>query len=700
MKNLLLLLFCIAMPILTFAQKINPNDVTIIRDKWGVPHIYGKTDADAVYGLVWAHAEDNFELMQHSWAATRGRAAEILGKDGAIFDVLGHMMELDETIAAQYETAFSEEFKLILKAYAQGASDYAAMHPDEVLLKGFFPLTERDVVAGYLIGNVLMTGAAFEIGKVFGNHLKPYETQPTGSNGFAISKSKTMDNKTIFCSNSHQPLEGVLSWYEVHINSEQGWNMLGATFTLGVTPFVGTNEHLGWTHTVNHPDLTDVYQLKMHPQKKLYYELDGTWHKLEKKKLKTKVKLGFIKLPVGIKFYKSKHGMVIKNKTGYYALRFVANKRIGAAEQWFRMNKATNFEAFKTALDKVQIPCFNVVYADKENNIYNLANGLIPNNRSPKYDWQKVLDGSISDNIWQPNFYSRSELPQLENPSCGWVFNSNNTPFTGTAPQCDIQTEDYPNAQMGYLELETNRSLRFLDLMKAYKDKKMTYEQFKTMKFDIQYADSTYYTYNIENLDLITQLDPKKYPDLADIISMVDQWDRKPDSQDTIATVFSVAFTYIIDELAARSNLLGANTLDESIFVEALRKAKKYLIKHHGKVTVPFGQVHVHQRAEGSDKAIPYAGMPENLSAMAYKRQKNGILRTYSGDSYILIVQFDQNGIATLETINAFGSSNHADSPHYTDQMEMFAKKQLKPMTLDRATIEKEAVRTYSPQVK
>jgi acyl-homoserine-lactone acylase len=699
MQQLLSFSFFLLFSITLFAQKIDPKDITIVRDKWGVPHIYGKTDADAVYGMVWAHAEDNFELMQHSWAATRGRAAEILGKDGAIFDVLGHLLELDETIAAQYETAFTPEFKKIIKAYAQGANDYAAKHPKEVLLKKLFPLNERDVVAGYLIGNILMTGAAFEVGKVFGDHFKPHETQPTGSNGFAISRAITEEDKTIFCSNSHQPLEGVLSWYEVHMNSEEGWNMLGATFTLGMTPFVGTNENLGWTHTVNHPDLTDVYQLKMHPTKKLYYEIDGKWEKLEKKKLKLKVKIAGIKLPIGMKFYKSKHGMVMKNKSGYYALRFVANKRIAAAEQWYRMNKASNFEEFKAALNMVQIPCFNVVYADRDNNIYNLANGLLPDNRQDQYDWQGVLAGNTSDNIWEPTFYPFEKLPQLENPACGWVFNSNNTPFTGTASKCDLEVADFPNHLMGYLEKETNRSLRFVELMKPYENKKMSYEAFKKMKFDIQYADSTFYTYNIENLDDVTHLDPKKYEDLADVLSMINKWDRKPDAQDTIATIFSVAFSYIIDELGARSNILGANTLEEEVFVDALRKAKKYLLKHYGKITVPFGEVHIHRREKGSLKSYPMSGMPENLAAMAYKRDKlqKGKLRTYSGESFILIAQYDENGIHQVETINAFGSSNRPESPHYTDQMEMFVNKEMKSMTLDKATVLKNAVRTYSP---
>jgi len=703
-KTALLFLFFIYLSSL-YAQSnnaINPKGVTIARDKWGVPHIFAKTDAEVIYGLAWAHCEDNFKLIQHAYAATQRRAGEILGKDGAIFDVMQFMCEADVVIKEKYETAFSDDFKKIIRAYAQGLNDYAKAHPKELLLKKLFPISEQDVVTGYLLGNIIMTGTAFDIGKIFGDKIHNYEkhaTQPTGSNGFSISRKRMKEDKTVLVSNSHQPLEGVLAWYEVHVNSEEGYNMLGGTFTLGMTPFVGTNENLGWTHTVNHPDMTDVYKLKMHPKKKLMYWYDGKWETLEVKKMKIKVKVIGIKFPVTLTFYKSKHGMAMKNKHGFYALRFTANKHIAAAEQWYRMGKASNFEEFKEALKMQQIPCFNVVYADKEDNIYNFSSGLIPNNRVPGYNWRGVMRGDTSENVWRPEFYKMEELPQILNPKSGYIFNSNNTPFTATKKEENIKASDYPNELMGYLEKETNRSIRFMELMDALGDKQMTYEEFKKIKFDIQYSKNTFYTYSIENIDILPNLDPKKYPDLADVLELVKNWDRSTNIENENAAVFSVAFTYIIDELADRSALLDANTLPEAVFVDALRKAKKYVLKHYGTLKVPFGKMHIHRREKGSDVSFPSSGMPENIAAMAYTRDKKekGKLRTYSGESYILIAQYDENGIAELETINAFGSSNRPESPHYTDQMEMYVNRDLKKMTLDKAEIMKEAKEVYHP---
>lgn len=685
-------------------QSINPKDVTIIRDQWGVPHIYGKTDADAIYGMTWVMCEDNFDLMQQSWAATRGRAGEILGKEGAVFDVIAFVAETTRVVKEQYDTAFSEDFKLKLDAAAQAANDYASQHPEDVALKNFFPISAKDIAEGYIIGNMLMTGAAFDVGKIFNRYFvkhKP-QTQPTGSNGFAISRKCMEEDKTVFVSNSHQPLEGVVAWSEVHVNSEEGWNMLGATFPLGITPFVGTNTNLGWTHTVNHPDMSDIYKLTMHPKKKLHYKMDGEWLELEKIKFKFKVKLGAIKLGIAKKFYKSKHGIVIKNKDGYYALRFSANQRIAAAEQWYKMNKASNFEEFQEALKMQQIPCFNVVYADKEDNIYNLGNGLIPDNRQEGFNWRGVMRGDTSANIWQASFYSFDELPQIKNPKSGYIFNSNNTPFTATKPGEDLKAENYPNELMGYLEKETNRSLRFLQLAKRFDEGKVTMKEFKAMKSDIQYHDTTFYTYNIENLDLITRLDPEKYPDIADVLALIGEWDRSPDMEDDKVAVFSVAFTYIIDELADRSTLLEANTLPEEIFVKALRKAKKYVLKHYGTIYVPFGKIHIHRRTAKNTVSYPSEGMPENLAAMAYTRDKHekGKLRTYSGESFILIAQYDENGVSHVETIVPFGASNDPKSVHYSDQMEMFTKHEYKKMTMDRTEIEENAERTYHPMDK
>lgn len=684
----------------TWQRPVNPEDVTIVRDKWGVAHVYGKTDADAAYGMAWAHCEDDFAGMQFPLLAFRGRLGSVQGIEGATFDVICFLSEAREVIYSQYDTAFSDDFKKVLTGFTQGLNDYAAAHPDDIVLKGIFPIENQEILMGYILGNTIMSNAVFDIGKVMDRHIHEYENPatPTGSNAFAFRRSKTHENRTFFVSNSHQPLEGPLAWYEIHVNSEEGWNMLGATFSMGMTPFVGVNPNLAWTHTTNQPDVHDVYKLVMHPNKKNHYRFDGQWLPLEKKPLHFKVKVIGIKFPVTLRFYKSKHGIVIKNKDGYYALRFSANMRVTAAEQWFRMNKARNFEEFKTALQMQGIPCQNVIYADKEDNIYFLSNGLIPNKRNPNYNWGGVLPGDTSATLWVPEFFGFDSLPQILNPPSGYLFNSNNTPFSATAPTDNLRLEDYPNHVMGHNTKETNRSIRFMEMIDDYD--KISYELLKIMKYDVKFSDSTFYTCTLQNLDMVAQLDPEKYPDLRDVMEMIQKWDRCTDKNNPEGAILSVAITYLIDYMEERSSLLGENVLPEYVFVDALRKAKRFLIKHYGSLQVPMGKLQMHYREKDDSKIYPISGMPENLAAMMYKRdEKNGRLRTYAGDSFILFAQYSDKGIEKLETIVPFGTSSDPNSPHYNDQMELYINQELKPMTLDKNEVFKSAAKQYKPQV-
>lgn len=351
--NRLLLLTLLMLPAASVLQaqraappSIDPSRITIARDTWGVPHIHAPTDVEAAYGFAWATAEDDFESMQHNLLAIRGRLAEVLGKDGAVGDVVAFLIDVDGLVESRFDTDLGQDYKDLLSGYAAGANAYAAAHPDEVLLKGLFPISARDVEKGYALGVAMLTGLDIELLKVFNGSIANFEYQLSdkGSNAMAFNAHRMEDKRTHLIVNSHQPLSGPMSWYEAHIVSDEGWNMLGGAFPGGATIFVGTNAHLGWGHTLNYPDYVDVYKLVMHPKDKLRYRFDGQWYELEERTIKLRVKVAGVKLPVKRTFYRSVHGPVIKNKTGYYALRYPAAFGIGAGEQWYRMNKASNFE--------------------------------------------------------------------------------------------------------------------------------------------------------------------------------------------------------------------------------------------------------------------------------------------------------------------------------------------------------------------
>jgi len=671
--------------------QINPDDITIIRDKWGVPHIYARYDEQVAYGLAWASAEDNFKEMQENILPVRGRTAEYKGKQGAIMDVFGHLMNVNELVEASYDTSFSDKFKRVLQGYCDGSNAYARAHPKELLLKGIFPITPKDIVKAYTFSLAFMTHVHFDLAKIFRGHITRDEmNMGEGSNGMAVSSSRTVDGKTYLAINSHQPLEGPFAWYEAHLVSEEGWNILGANFPGGVSMLIGANENLGWGHTLNFPDLDDVYKLTMHEKDKLKYRFDGKWEELEVRKVKLKVKmLGFLKIPVSRKFYWSKYGTTIKAKTGMYSVRFPSNMDIRSAEQWYRMNKASSFKEFTDALDMQALPGINVIYADREDNIYFLSNGLFAY-RNPAYDWTKVLPGDTSATLWEPRFHPRSDLPQVLNPECGYLVNTNNTPFNATCPEENLNPADFDKT-MGFLTDDNNRSLRYHALISAYE--KLSWEDFKTIKYDISFAKPAHNNFML-GIEKLLSLDPGKYPDIEEEINMLVGWDRKTDIKSEPASIVILCIRNLVDQLIETGKLPGVTTLEEEEIVAAVRFAQKHLLKYFKTVHVPLGDIQRHIRG---DVSMPVGGGPDILAALHTEFHDKGIMKASAGDSYIELVRYGPDGME-VETVNCYGASNKKDSPHYTDQMKLYVNNKTKKMTLDKETIFKEAVRKYHPK--
>ena len=671
-------------------SQINPDNIQIVRDQWGVPHIYAKTDAEVAYGLAWASAEDDFKSMQENFLAIKGRLAEVKGTSGALFDFFAYAIETKDLVERKYETEVGDDFKKVLEGYAAGVNAYAAAHPEELALKDVFPLSSKDILQGYVLNLTLLSGVHEYIAKIFNRNIKRYE-KPEGSNGIALSSTKTKDGNTYLAVNSHQPLEGPFSWYEAHVQSEEGWNMIGANFPGGVTLFVGSTPNLGWTHTVNAPDFCDVYKLEMNPDNKLQYKFDGKWETLEKRVFKTKVKFGFVRFPYKRKVYKSKYGLTFKNKDGFYSIRFPANMvSFKAAEQWYRMNKAQNFEEFRNALDIQGIGCTNIVYADKDDNIFYIGNGNFPY-RNPNYDWKKVLPGNTSETLWEEKFYPVDSLAFVINPKSGYVFNTNNTPFNATAPEENIDSNSI-NHTMGYFKYDNNRSTRFQHLIQQYE--KLSYEEFKKVKYDQSWMRHPSYSYSMSNIDKLFQLDASKYPEVAPLIEILGRWDGEARIESNAAAVFVLSLRFLNKRIAKEGRGKEENFLKEEEFVDALKETEKYLIKHFGSIYVPLGGLQRHIRGQVN---LPMSGAPDVLGAIYSEPQKNGQIRVIAGDSYIQMVQFSKEGII-LETVNAYGSSAREDSPHYTDQMELFTQQKLKPMTFDKELILKNAERVYSPK--
>lgn len=689
MKNSILFCFSLFLGQISFCQSDYSDNVSIVRDEYGVPHVFGKTDADAAYGLAWAHSEDDFESIQKNLLAARGLAGRITGKEGLLFDFFLKFIDLDRRVPEAFKkNPLSKDYMEVLKGYVKGLNDYALKHKDELLHKDLFPLTEEDVVKGYTLKLSLMAGMGLALKAVKENRIDMFfaVNDNKGSNAIAISKDKMDDDKTLLVVNSHQPIEGGFAWYEAHVQSEQGWNILGGLFPGGTTIFVGSNENLGWAHTVNFHTFGDIYKMKTKGSKKYFY--NGKWEKFKIRKEKFKVKIGAFTIGFKKRLFDSEYGPVLKTKHGMYSFRFPVYNDIRAGEQWYRMNKATNFKEFESAMKMEAIPLFNTVYADKDDNIMLHSGGQIPD-RDPKLDWTQPLDGTNPQYKWE-KLVEYNRKPTVLNPDCGYVYNANNTPLFCTGESCNWN--DY---FVGLQLFHFNRGELFEKYFEKFVGKRMSDADVDKIKYDKTFAKTGSYW---NKFAMLYQLDENKYPKLKDAILTMKRWDFEADVADTNASLVLVTHKLLQKKLSASLGLLmiRKEPISEQEAVWAISQAKKFLKEKHGHLNPPLGQVQRHIRGKVS---LPAAGMSEQLRATesSLYDEKKGIYRINGGDGYIQYAKFSPQGVE-IQTINAYGASARPESPHYTSQMELFINQKMRSMSLKKEDVYKKAVKIYQPK--
>jgi acyl-homoserine-lactone acylase len=680
----------------TLDVPVDPARITIARDAWGIAHVHGPTDVEAAYGLAWATAEDDFASMQQTLLAVKGRLGEVEGKEGAVLDVVAFLIDTRGIVERYYGSGgpedLSPDFERLMAWYAAGVNAYAEAHPEEVLRDGIFPVSVADMLEAHVLGVAGMCGLDLALLKVFEGTIARFETdyEERGSNAMAFNAHRMADGRTHLIVNSHQPLSGPMAWYEAHVSSDEGWNMMGGTFPGAPVLFLGTNERLGWGHTLNYPDYVDVYKLVMHPSDKLRYRYDGQWRDLEERTLRIKVKVGPVRLPVKRTFYRSVHGPVVRNKEGFYALRFPSLFGIRAVEQWYRMNKATDFASFRAALAQSDIPGINIVYADADDNIYYLANGHFPE-RAPGYDWTCVLPGDTSLVVWAPEFDPIDSLPEYRNPSCGYLFNTNNSPFFATCPEDNLDPADY-DPRKGYLLWNNNRALRFHDLVSAHEGP-FTAEDLKRMKYDRQWRQPAQ-TIVVSNLERVLRMEPEAFPRIADALEQLRRWDRTTEPDNTNgAALWSLCLYYAVDYLVEEGRLLYPNEFTDTEFEAIVHRASRHLKRHFGRLDVALGELQRHVRGQTD---YPVGGTSDVLAALHAEPWKKGRMQSRVGDGLIQFIRYG-DGLPEIEAMNAYGASAREDSPHFDDQIGPYLRQELRPMTLDREAVLGTAERVYHP---
>lgn len=665
--------------------QINSQNIQIARDSFGVPHIYGKTDAEAAYGLAWAHCEDNFKEVQQALLSGKNMLGRVLGKEGVLFDYGLQFLGVDKLVDAKYETDISPDFKKVMEAYVQAVNDFAAKHPEEVLYQKALPFTSLDMLKGTVLTTSLLAGVGLTLKAIKEDRIEDFTTiNDIGSNSIAVAPSRTEDGKTWLVVNSHQPLEGRFSWYEAHIMSDEGWNITGGLFPGGATIFLGANEYLGWAHTTNYHNFGDIYKLTVKNGKYLY---DGAYKPFEKSKAKLKIKLGGLVLGITKKLYNCEYGPVLKTKKGYFAIRFPSYENIRATEQWYRMNKAKNLADFEHALKYEAVPLFNVMYADVEGNIYYHSSGRIPW-RDPALNWKNPIVGTSSKYKWT-SLVPFDKKPTILNPSCGYIQNCNQTPLYVTGDSCEWEGDF-----IGLQHFKYNRGERMKEMFDSIQGK-ITWQDLHRIKFDKRYSHNGSYAKNFKQL---YSLDEAKYPDIADAIKLIKAWNWEATSDNKNASIVLVTQEMLVKQYKTPFGFLmiQKNPITEAQCVEAVRQAKKFLLKTHGTIELPMGNIFKHQRGGVS---YPANGFREVCRAADPKLidKKNGIYKSSGGDGLMQFIKFSKDGKVEIESVTAFGNSNRPESKHYTDQMKLFVDEKFKPMSLNRKVVFEKAVRIYHP---
>jgi acyl-homoserine-lactone acylase len=673
-------------------------DVEIVRDDFGVPHIFGKTDADVAYGIAYAHSEDDFATIQEVAAMTRARTGALTGADGAKVDFAAHLLDIRGTVDRKYDS-LPADIRALLDAYAAGLNHYAGKHPEEVRLSGLFPLDGRDIAAGFVLRSPFFFGLDSVLGALVEGKDLPIEGGPkitgkqearvtpigpepdmNGSNAFAVAPARSTDNVTRLISNSHQPWRGGVAWYELVVHSEEGWDFAGATFPGSPYPFLGHNKTLGWTNTVNRPDLIDVYALELNDDR-TQYRLDGKWRDLEAERVWLKVKMGPFTLPYPQTVYRSVHGPVIMNAKGAFAIRYAGIDELKMLEQYFRINKARDFAEWQKAMAIQGVPATNFIYADAKGNIAMAYNALFPA-RKPGANWRGVLPGDRSDLIWQEHL-PWDRVPLLVNPASGYIMNANNTPYVAAGPGDELDRASF-SPLMGIEDDMTNRARQAIKLFEAAGQ--IDAATLDRIKYDVGYDKSDYATGWV---DALLAVKPDGDKRISEAQALLRAWDWQMDGKGK-----GDALALMLMRPAMRQSYRRLALPDAR---EELVAAIEHLEKHFKMLDPKLGTV---LRLRQGKVDLPMDGGSDTLRAATLwdVDEKDGRFAVRHGDSFIQFVEWDADGNVTSRSIQPFGAATtRPESPHYADQAKLFVEHKTKPVYFTREQLMPHAKRRYRP---
>lgn len=724
LKTILLLL----LPLYLFPQGFTKQEitrwekqaanVTIIRDNYGVPHIYGKTDADAVFGLLYAQCEDDFKRVELNYIEKLGRMAEVKGESELYNDLLIRMI-IDSTDAVKDYNNAPAWLKKLCNAFADGINYYLYKYPETkpallTRFKPWYPLLWTDGSIGAISTADISVNElkSFYSGEPSVSFVEaPKEEVLTGSNGFAFSPKITESGNAILYINPH------VTFYfrpEVHMVSEEGLNAYGAVTWGQFFIYQGFNEHCGWMHTSSAVDAADTYIEKVSKKDMGWqYEYDGKQKPVIQKRISIAAKKGNGFETTNFNALFTHHGPIMAKRDGQWLSVRADNRIMNGLIQCWQRTKAKGLNDFKKTLDLKGNISNNTVYADAQGNIAYWHGNRIPA-RDIKYDWSKAVDGSITATEWK-GYHEINETVLSINPANGWLQNCNSTPYT-VAGINSPKKENFPNYMAPDGEnfrginavrtLSETNSYTIDKVIKAGYDKRLAAFEIlvpaliKAFESNVSYDDSLYAYF-------------------AGPVAVLKGWDYRC-GENSIATTLAIEWGQKILPAIFRTKVVDdeeADQVEKAIYfaknamakelLNPLMEAVKELEKKYGRWQMPWGEINRFQRIssdienkfDDSKPSIP-VGMVSSTWGMlpSYtSRSYSGTKKRYgvNGNSFICAVEFGKK--IKAKSLLAGGNSGNENSKHFFDQGEMYSKGIFKDVLFYKEDVINKAERTYHP---
>jgi acyl-homoserine lactone acylase PvdQ len=685
----------------------------IIRDDFGVPHIYGKTDADAVFGLLFAQCEDDFNRVERNYIWAIGRLAEVEGEDALYSDVRARLFMSQEEAEENLENS-PEWLQKLCVAFADGCNYYLATHPEvkPKLLTRFEPwmpmyfsegsiggdierVSTRKISAFYESGMAIPEMEKLELEK------KKEMAEPGGSNGIAISGKLTVSGNPLLLINPHT------SFYfrgEVHVVSEEGLNAYGAVTWGQFFVYQGFNEKTGWMHTSTYTDVIDEYkETIVNLDGKLMYQYGEELRPVESSEVTLKYTDGTTFKEVTFPLHRTHHGPITHLVDGQWTSTALMWEPVKALEQSYIRTKQTGYEGFRKMMDIRTNSSNNTVYADAEGNIAYFHGNFVPI-RDESFDFKQPVDGSNPNTDWK-GLHDVEDIIGLLNPENGWLQNCNSSPFT-SALEFSPKKEDYP----GYMSIdrENFRGIHAIKLLKGRSG--YTIDNLIELAHDpFLPAFEALIPGLVKAYDQLDRSEKLRAP-----IEQLRKWDYKTSKESvamTLAHYYGTKYYsqgkrpegYTPMELITYWG--SESPLEERL--EIFEETIDQLVADFGTWNKPWGDVHRFQRVNG-DLRIPFnddlPSIPIGFASgrwgalAAYgERYTNNTKRIYGtrGNSFVAVVEFGDR--VKAKSILAGGQSGDPESPHFYDQAQKYADAEFKDVAYYREDVIKRAKKTYHP---